>query len=55
MEQTITITKTEKGVRFDVTGVLAPFEVLGMLRYYEKDIWLRLQKGVENQSKKGKK
>lgn len=46
MTQTITITKTEKGIKFEVSKNLSAFEALGLLRYYEKDIWLKLQQNV---------
>ncbi len=37
----ITITETEKGFRFDVKG-FTPMEVLGILRFHEKQMWVKL-------------
>lgn len=54
MEKTITITEENGMTSFKATGFSA-MEVIGLLRFYEKDVWLKMQQTIEEKQKKTKK
>jgi hypothetical protein len=42
MEKSIVIKVNEHENSFEVIGDINPFEVLGLLRFYEKAVWLQI-------------
>lgn len=51
MEKKITITVTETGSKFHKENI-SSYEALGILRFYEKQLWLRMAEGQEKSEEK---
>ncbi len=54
MEGSIIIRRTEKGTNMTIENLNA-FEVLGLLRFYEKQCWLTMNRQIDDQIKEAKK
>lgn len=50
MEKSIIIKESDEGMSFQIVGY-TNFEALGILRFYEKDVWLKLSRMVDKSIK----
>lgn len=50
MKKQLTITETKEGLTLKNEG-FSPVELMGVLRFYEKDVWLMMQNRQQEKTK----